>query len=78
MATNPEFSQTFTYDPLNRLAASTLDGVANQSWTLDAQGNLTGGLAVGAGGGGRTLVEGISGNPSSVPPSWNPIGDMNH
>ena len=34
-----EFSQTFTYDPLNRLTANTLGGVANQSWTLDSQGN---------------------------------------
>lgn len=33
------FSQTFTYDPLNRLTANTLGGVANQSWTLDSQGN---------------------------------------
>ena len=34
-----EFSQTFTYDPLNRLASNTLGGVANQSWNLDSQGN---------------------------------------
>jgi RHS repeat-associated protein len=33
------FSQTFTYDPLNRLTANTLGGVANQSWNLDSQGN---------------------------------------
>ena len=33
------YSQTFTYDLLNRLNASTLGGVANQSWTLDSQGN---------------------------------------
>ena len=29
------FSQTFTYDPLNRLVANTLGGVTNQSRTLD-------------------------------------------
>ncbi len=34
-----QFSQTFTYDPLNRLAGNTLGGVANQSWTLDSRGN---------------------------------------
>ncbi len=28
-------SQSFSYDPLNRLTANTLGGVANQSWTLD-------------------------------------------
>ena len=33
------YSQAFTYDPLNRLASSTLGGMANQSWTLDSQGN---------------------------------------
>ena len=33
------YSQTFTYDPLNRVSSSTLGGVANQSWTLDSQGN---------------------------------------
>jgi YD repeat-containing protein len=33
------FSQAFTYDPLNRLNANTLGGVANQSWNLDSQGN---------------------------------------
>jgi RHS repeat-associated protein len=33
------YSQTFTYDPLNRLASNTLGGAANQSWTLDSQGN---------------------------------------
>ena len=33
------YSQTFTYDPLNRLAGSTLGGAANQSWILDSQGN---------------------------------------
>ncbi len=33
------YSQTFTYDQLNRLASSTLGGSASQSWTLDAQGN---------------------------------------
>ncbi len=36
---NTAYSQAFTYDPLNRLAASTLGGVANQSWNLDSQGN---------------------------------------
>ena len=36
---NSAYSQTFTYDPLNRLAGNTLGGVANQSWTLDSQGN---------------------------------------
>ena len=36
---NTAYSQTFTYDPLNRLASNTLGGVANQSWTLDSQGN---------------------------------------
>ncbi len=33
------YSQTFTYDPLNRLQSSTLGGAASQSWTLDSQGN---------------------------------------
>ena len=33
------YSQTFTYDPLNRLTANTLGGVTNQSWNLDSQGN---------------------------------------
>ena len=33
------YSQTFTYDPLNRLGSSTLGGAAYQSWTLDSQGN---------------------------------------
>ncbi|MGC9261307.1 MAG: RHS repeat-associated core domain-containing protein [Phycisphaerae bacterium] len=33
------YSQTFTYDPLNRLTANTLGGAAAQSWTLDSQGN---------------------------------------
>ena len=33
------YSQTFTYDQLNRLAGNTLGGAANQSWTLDSQGN---------------------------------------
>ena len=33
------YSQTFTYDQLNRLTGSTLGGAANQSWNLDAQGN---------------------------------------
>ncbi len=33
------YSKTFTYDQLNRLASNTLGGVANQSWTLDSQGN---------------------------------------
>ena len=78
MAANPGFSQTFTFDTLKRLDASTLGGAANQSWKLDAQGNLTGSLVVGARAGGRSLAEGISGNPRSVPPSWNPVGDMNH
>ena len=36
---NTAFSQTFTYDSLNRLTANTLGGVAAQSWTLDSQGN---------------------------------------
>ena len=36
---NTAYSQTFTYDPLNRVSSSTLGGVANQSWTLDSQGN---------------------------------------
>ncbi len=36
---NTAYSQTFTYDPLNRLAGNKLGGVANQSWTLDSQGN---------------------------------------
>ncbi len=36
---NAAYSQTFTYDPLNRLAGNTLGGAANQSWTLDSQGN---------------------------------------
>ena len=36
---NTAYSQTFTYDPLNRLNANTLGGAANQSWTLDSQGN---------------------------------------
>jgi hypothetical protein len=30
------YSQTFTYDQLNRLTANTLGGVANQSWNLDS------------------------------------------
>ena len=33
------YSQTFTYDPLNRLSSSTLGGAAYQSRTLDSQGN---------------------------------------
>ena len=33
------YSQTYTYDQLNRLASSTLGGAAYQSWTLDSQGN---------------------------------------
>jgi RHS repeat-associated protein len=34
------YSQTFTYDSLNRFTANTLGGgVANQSWNLDSQGN---------------------------------------
>ena len=36
---NTAYSQTFTYDPLNRLASNTLGGAAYQSWTLDSQGN---------------------------------------
>ena len=36
---NSAYSQTFTYDNLNRLSSNTLGGVANQSWTLDSQGN---------------------------------------
>ncbi len=36
---NTAYAQTFTYDPLNRLAGNKLGGVANQSWTLDSQGN---------------------------------------
>jgi YD repeat-containing protein len=36
---NTAYSQTFTYDPFNRLASNTLGGLANQSWTLDSQGN---------------------------------------
>ncbi len=33
------YSQTFTYDQLNRLASSTQGGSAYQSWNLDSQGN---------------------------------------
>ena len=36
---NSAYSQTFTYDHLNRLSSSKLGGVANQSWSLDSQGN---------------------------------------
>ncbi len=36
---NSGYSQTFTYDPLNRLGSSTLGGAAYQSWTLGSQGN---------------------------------------
>ena len=40
-------------------------------------GNMAGGLAVGAFGGGRAIAEGVSGQPSAVPRSYNPLGDMN-
>jgi hypothetical protein len=39
-------------------------------------GTLSGGLLVGASGGGRSLAQDITGKPSSIPPSWNPFGDM--
>ena len=67
-------------------AASTIVGGVNayndyqsSNWNGLAYtaGNMTGGLAVGAFGGGRAIAEGVSGQPSAVPPSWNPFGDMN-
>ncbi|MGC9261305.1 MAG: hypothetical protein ACP5I8_14665 [Phycisphaerae bacterium] len=33
------YARSFTCDPPNRLSSSTLGGVANQSWSLDSQGN---------------------------------------
>jgi hypothetical protein len=41
-----------------------------------AAGTLLGGLGVGVLGGGRGLGQGISGQPSQVRPSCNPIGDI--
>jgi hypothetical protein len=38
-------------------------------------GTVVGGLAVGVGGGGRSLASLNNGKPSSVPPSWNPFKD---
>ena len=38
-ALDSAYSQTFTYDQLNRLASSTQGGSAYQSWSLDSQGN---------------------------------------
>lgn len=57
------------------------DAVGNwqaQNWDAVAfdAGNLTGGLIVGASGGGRSLAQDITGQPSSIPPSWNPFGDL--
>ncbi|MGO8752247.1 MAG: RHS repeat-associated core domain-containing protein, partial [Thermoguttaceae bacterium] len=38
---NTNFSQTYTYDALNRLTSSTRgDGLANQTWGLDGVGNM--------------------------------------
>ena len=57
------------------------DAVGNwQAHNWDAvaydAGTLSGGLLVGASGGGRSLAQDITGRPSSIPPSWNPFGDM--
>jgi RHS repeat-associated protein len=38
-ALNGDFSETYTYDGLNRLTSTTRDGTAHQSWSLDALGN---------------------------------------
>ena len=36
---NPAYSETYTYDSLNRLTSTTRNSVAYQSWNLDSQGN---------------------------------------
>ena len=38
---NSAFSETYTYDDLNRLISTNRDGVDYQSWDLDALGNMS-------------------------------------
>ena len=69
-----EFSQTFTYDPLNRLTANTLGGAANQSWTLDSQGNWS---SVTTNGTTQTRTANAQNQITSVSGSTTPTYDAN-
>ena len=72
------FSQTFTYDPLNRLTANTLGGAASQSWTLDSQGNqssvTTNGVTQTETANAQNQITSISG--TSATPTYDANGNM--
>ena len=74
---NTAYSQTFTYDPLNRLASNTLGGAANQSWTLDSQGNwssyTSNGVTQTQTANAQNQITSISGTAS---PTYDPNGNM--
>ena len=71
---NSAYSQTFTYDPLNRLTANTLGGAANQSWTLDSQGNWS---SVTTNGTTQTRTANAQNQITSVSGSTTPTYDAN-
>ncbi len=54
---------------------NTYNAVQANDWNAVAfnAGGVVGGLAVGVGGGGRAMAEGIMGRPSPAPNTWNPI-----
>ena len=72
------YSQTFTYDPFNRLGSSTLGGAANQSWTLDSQGNwssyTSNGVTQTETANAQNQITSISG--TSVTPTYDANGNM--
>jgi len=51
--------------------------IQNKDWDGLAYtaGNLAGGIAVGAAGGGRYIADNVGASASTVPKSWNPLAD---
>ncbi|MBC8096254.1 MAG: hypothetical protein H7Y43_10605 [Akkermansiaceae bacterium] len=63
---------------LSSVAGSTVGAIEGGNWSQVSfnAGALTGGFLVGGLGGGRALGTGISGQPSSLPVSFNPFADF--
>ena len=79
---NSAYSEAYTYDQLNRLASTTRNGSAYQSWNLDSQGNWSGYTNQGSTqtetANGQNQITSISGRTTpTYDANGNMIGDQN-